>query len=65
MPQSEEVKEQATEQLAKVSNRLDCLEKELENHLCSLGVATIDELDEDAKAEIDKLRPTDWLCGLR
>lgn len=58
---SERVREQATDQLAHVSARPDDLEETLEVHLRSLGVAGIDELDDDARAEIEKLRPTDWL----
>jgi hypothetical protein len=58
---SERVREQATDQLAHVSARLDDLAEALEVHLRSLGVAGIDELDDDAKAEIEKLRPKDWL----
>jgi hypothetical protein len=58
---SERVREQATDQLAHVSARLDDLEEALEVHLRSLGVAGIDELDDDARAEIEKLRPKDWL----
>jgi hypothetical protein len=54
-------KEQATQQLAAVSVRLRDLEEALEVHLRSLGVASFDELDEETKAEIDKLRPTVWL----
>jgi hypothetical protein len=29
----------------------------------SLGVVAIDELDEEARAEIEKLRPKDWWLG--
>jgi len=58
---SEMVREQATDQLAHVSARLEDLEEALEAHLRSLGVAGIDELDEEARAEIEKLRPKDWL----
>jgi hypothetical protein len=58
---SERVKQQATEQLAHVSARLEDLEEALEDHLRSLGVPGIEELDEEAQAEIDKLRPKEWL----
>lgn len=58
---SERVREQATDQLAHVSARLEDLEEALEAHLRSLGVPGIEELDEDAWAEIDKLRPKEWL----
>jgi hypothetical protein len=57
---SETVKKQATKQLANVSVRLEDLEEALEAHLRSLGVPGAEELDEDAWAEIDKLRPTEW-----
>ena len=58
---SEKVKKQATGQLANVSTRLEDLQEALEAHLRLLGVAGIEELDEEAQAEIDKLRPTEWL----
>jgi hypothetical protein len=58
---SESVVEQATEQLAGVSNRLDNLQEALEAHLRSLGVPTVEDLDGDTKAEIDRMRPTSWL----
>lgn len=58
---SERVKKQATEQLAHVSARLEDLEEALKAHLRSLGVAGIEELDDEARAEIEKLRPKDWL----
>jgi hypothetical protein len=58
---SERNKEQATNQLAEVSARLEDLQEALEDHLRSLGVTGIEELDEETLAEIDKLRPTDWL----
>jgi hypothetical protein len=54
-------KNQATEQLARVSARLDDLEEAIEAHLRSLGVAGIEELDDEARAEIERLRPKDWL----
>jgi hypothetical protein len=57
---SKKVKKQATEQLANVSARLEDLEEALEAHLRSLGVPGVEELDEEAWAEIDKLRPTEW-----
>ena len=57
---SEKIKKRATEQLADVSARLEDLEEALEVHLRSLGVAGIDELDEETLAEIGKLRPTEW-----
>ena len=45
-----------------VSSRLvEDLEEALAAHLRSLGVATIDELAEEARSELDRLRPTDWL----
>lgn len=60
---SERVKEQATDQLAHMSAQLDDLEEALEAHLRSLGVAGIDELEEEARDEIEKLRPKDWWLG--
>jgi hypothetical protein len=54
---SETTKEQATSQLARVSARLEDLQEALESHLRSLGVAGIEELDEETMAEIDKLDP--------
>ena len=60
---SERVKEQATDQMAHMSAQLDDLEEALEAHLRSLGIAGIDELDEEARAEIEKLRPKDWWLG--
>jgi hypothetical protein len=57
---SEKIKEQATAQLAQVSVRLEELEETLEAHLRSLGVPGVEELDEEAQAEIDRLRPTEW-----
>jgi hypothetical protein len=44
-----------------VSARIEDLQEALEGHLRSLGVAGIEELDEETMAEIDKLRPTEWL----
>jgi hypothetical protein len=58
---SEQARKQATEQLAHVSARLEDLEEALEAHLRSLGVASIDELGNEARAEIEQLRPKDWL----
>jgi hypothetical protein len=58
---SETTKEQATSQLARVSARLEDLQEALEGHLRSLGVAGIEELDEETMAEIDKHRLTEWL----
>ena len=58
---SERAREQATDQLAHVSARLEDLEEALEDYLRSLGVADIDELDDEAWAEVEKLRPKDWL----
>lgn len=58
---SEKLKEQATRELAEVSARLEDLQEALEAQLCSLGVAGIEELDEETRAEIDKLRPKEWL----
>jgi hypothetical protein len=58
---SEKNKEQATKQLAEVSARLEDLQEALEAHLRFLGVPDLDELDEETMAEIDKLRPTEWL----
>jgi hypothetical protein len=58
---SEETTDQAMEQLAKILDRLDRLEQDLEDHLHSLGGASIEDLDDEVKAEIDKLRPTVWL----
>jgi hypothetical protein len=43
---SEKIKEQATSQLANVSARLEDLQEALEDHLRSLGVVGIEELDE-------------------
>ena len=61
MTPSERVRQKATEQLAHVSARLEDLEEALEAHLRSLGILGIEELDEEARAEIDKLRPKEWL----
>jgi hypothetical protein len=58
---SERIKEQATKQLASVSARLEDLQEALEDHLRSLGVPGIEELDEETMAEIDKFRPAEWL----
>jgi hypothetical protein len=58
---SEKIKDQATSQLAEVSARLEDLQEALEAHLRSLGVAGDEELDEETMAEIDRLRPTEWL----
>lgn len=58
---SERIRQQATEQLAHVSVRLEDLKEALEAHLRSLGVPSIEELDEEARTEIDKLRPKEWL----
>jgi hypothetical protein len=44
-----------------VSARLEDLEEALEAHLRSLGVPGMEELDEEARAEIDRLRPREWL----
>jgi hypothetical protein len=58
---SEEIRDRAAEQLAEVSVRLEDLQEALEAHLWSLGITGMEELDEEARAEIDKLRPTEWL----
>jgi hypothetical protein len=58
---SEQTRDQAVRQLAKILDQLDRLERDLEDHLGSLGVTSIEELDDEVKAEIDKLRPTVWL----
>lgn len=58
---SDEVRDQAAVQLANVSTRLERLEQAVEAHLRSLGVVTIDDLDEDVVKEIEALRPTAWL----
>ena len=57
---SDELTDQAGGQLAHVSARLARLEERLEGHLRSLGIGTIDDLDEETLAEIDKLRPAEW-----
>jgi hypothetical protein len=51
----------AAEQLAGVSVRLEDLQEALEAHLRSLGVTGVEDLDKETRAEIDKLRPTEWL----
>jgi hypothetical protein len=61
---SEETRDQALRQLAKILDRLDRLEEDLEDHLRSLGVTAIEDLDDEVRAEIDKLRPTVWLSEL-
>ena len=58
---SEEVRSRAAEQLANVSVRLENLQEALEAHLRSLGVTGIEDLDEETRAEVDKLRPAEWL----
>lgn len=58
---SERTRAQAADQMAHVSVRLEDLEEALESHLHSLGVASVDELDEQTRTEIEKLRPTVWL----
>jgi len=55
------IKEQPTTELAEMSAQLEDLQEALEAHLRSLGVAGIEELDEETGAEIDKLRPKGWL----
>jgi len=51
----------AAEQLAGVSVRLEHFQQALEAHLRSFGVYGIEGLDKETRAEIDKLRPTEWL----
>ena len=58
---SEENRDRAAKELASVSVRLESLQEALEAHLRSLGVADPEDLSEDIRAEIDKLRPTEWL----
>lgn len=58
---SEKIKALATSKLVNVSVRLEDLREALEDHLRSLGVVGSEELDEETMAEIDKLRPTEWL----
>jgi hypothetical protein len=58
---SERIRDQTTEQLADVSAQLENLQNALEAHLHSLGVPEVNELDEETRAEIDKLRPAAWL----
>lgn len=58
---SEDVRDGATQQLANVSVRLAALQEALETHLSSLDVPSINDLDAETRAELDKLRPTQWL----
>ena len=58
---SKEIRDRAAEQLANVSVRLKSLQEAPEAHLRSFGVASIEDLDKETRAEIDKLRPTEWL----
>lgn len=53
-------RDSAAQELANMANWLDDLSDELDAHLASQGIASIDNLDEETAAEIDALRPKDW-----
>jgi hypothetical protein len=58
---SQTARQEASQWLADVSTWLESVEEELEAHQRALGIAGLEDLDEYALAEIDKLRPTEWL----
>jgi hypothetical protein len=58
---SERIKNEAVHQLAKVSVRLNDLQEALEAHLSSLGVPSIEDLDDETRADLQELRATEWL----
>ncbi|WP_433470781.1 hypothetical protein [Saccharomonospora azurea] len=56
-------RETAGVQLARIADRLDTLLDRLEQHGRSIGVPDVNDLDEQARQEIEALRPTTWLPG--
>jgi hypothetical protein len=58
---SEQNRERAARELAAVSVFLEELIDELDAHAAALGVLADADLEQEARAEIDRLRPKDWL----
>ncbi|HST47092.1 hypothetical protein [Jatrophihabitans sp.] len=58
---SMENRKTATQELADLANWLDALSAELDDHLATQGITTLEVLDPETAAEIDALRPKDWL----
>jgi hypothetical protein len=54
-------REKAAQKLADLSVWVDELGEELDSHIRSLGIAEIDHLDDEMQAQIDELRPSEWL----
>jgi len=57
---SEANRDNAAQELANLANWLDDLSDELDAHLASQGIASVDDLDEETAADIDAMRPKDW-----
>jgi hypothetical protein len=60
---SHENREIAAQKLADLSVRLEHLMAKVDRHTQSLGIEAWDHLEPDTQAEIDALRPIDWLAA--
>lgn len=57
---SEAHREDALTMLAKIADRLDALLSQLDEHGRALGMPDVEDLDEQARQQIEALRPTTW-----
>ena len=48
------------QELANLANWLDDLDRQLETHLTTVGIVGREDLNDEAAAEIDRLRPKNW-----
>ncbi|RSN61527.1 hypothetical protein DMH01_15575 [Amycolatopsis sp. WAC 04182] len=60
---SDEHREDALTQLARIGKRLDAVLTRLGEHGGALGLPDDDELDEQTRQKIEALRPTSWLTA--
>jgi hypothetical protein len=57
---SQKARDDASQWLADISVWLESVEEQLEAHQSALGITGLEDLDEDALVEIDRLRPAEW-----
>jgi hypothetical protein len=57
---SERIREEASQWLADTSVWLEAVEEQLDTHQVILGIARLEDLNEDALARMAKLRSTEW-----
>ncbi|WIV60733.1 hypothetical protein [Amycolatopsis nalaikhensis] len=57
---SEAHRENAVAMLARIADRLDALLAQLDDHGRAQGMPDVEDLDEQARKEIEALRPTTW-----